>query len=431
MSFCAFPSARRPVRRRPPLAINFTDLVKIEEHTDKMISSLKQSNHATTPLHTTDIIASEYMYPSSTTPIRSEHLSINSSRDSVLSINDIPSLGFQSQDDLDTPLSSLASSPSAHHYPLTSLGNADLPLQIAGKSATEQLRQWKSSAKQHQGAQPQGSSSRKGIGSVSSHKNAKSDISAKLSKSLPPLPPQLNSRHLLHSDDSRESVAQKIASIGGKASRDNSRSRSTEQPHEARRAVSAEERSKGLDTALPPLKVKTSQKALPTAPLKLVPLSRPELLQDNKLNLQSRTSSSHSDVLFSFQDLQSSGQASSDSLVLPLAHIKQPMRPQNLSQPSTGLHAITAMTSKPIICENPFVNKASDAGQRAARVNPKVKAIVPSIPATNPMVDDRENPFPNVFLTQKRHRAGAVYDMQSRRQRTSVEVLVVLFKDMH
>ncbi|MCJ1382520.1 hypothetical protein MMC17_005633 [Xylographa soralifera] len=368
-----------------------------------MISSLQQNNYATTPLHTTDIIALEYMYPSSTTPMESEHLSVNSSRDSFLSIDDLYSLGFRSRDDLDTPLSSLASSPSTRQHPLTSLEKPDLLSQIASKSESEQLNRWKSSVSRRHETQPQESTLRKGNGSVSSHKHAKLENSAKVSKSLPPLPPQLNSRTLLQSDNSCESVAQKIAAMGSKVSKDTSRSMSTKRPYEERRAASADEGRGGLLTTLPSMKVKASQKALPTVPPKPARPSRPKLPQDDEIESPSRTSSSDSDVLFCFQGPQPSDQVSSDSVVLPVVQVKQPMRPHTPGKPSTGLNVLTAMTSKPIICENPFVSKSLDTAGRAARLNAKEKVTPVLIPPAKPTIDDKEMTLPNVFITQKKN----------------------------
>ncbi|MCJ1438346.1 hypothetical protein MMC27_007734 [Xylographa pallens] len=416
MSFCAFPSVRRPPQRRPTLAINLNDLVEIEKHTDKMISSLQQTNHATTPLHTTDIIASEYMYPSSTTPMESEHLSVNSSRDSFLSNDDLHSLGFRSQDDPDTPPSSIASSPSTRKHPLNSFGESDLSSRITSKSRKEQPNTWKSSKSGRQETQPQETSFEKAIGSVSRHKHTTSESSAKLSKSLPPLPPQLNSRNLLQSNNSRESVAQKIAATGSKVSKDAPGSMGAKRPNEARRAASADEGRQGTLTTLPSLKVESSRKALPTVPPKSVRPSKPKLPQDDKIKLPSRTSSPHSDVLFSIQDLQSSEQVINARIVLPVAHVKQPMRSHTLkkpstglnaltvmtSNPSTGLNALTAMTSKPIICENPFVNKSSDAGGRAGRLVPVEKAKPPLVAPARAAIDETETGLPNVFKTQRK-----------------------------
>ncbi|MCJ1420510.1 hypothetical protein MMC32_006867 [Xylographa parallela] len=410
MSFCAFPSVRRPPQRHPTMAINLNNLVEIEKHTDKMIYGLQQSNHATTPLHTTDIIASEYMYPSSTTPMESEHLSVNSSRDSLLSNDDLHSLGFRSHDDPDTPISSIASSPSTRKYPLASFGKPDLSSQIASKSKLEQSNAGKSSVSRRQETQPQESSLGKGNGSVPSHKHTTSESSAKLSKSLPPLPPQLNSRNLLQSNNSRESVAKKIAAMGSKGSKDGPRSVGVKRPHEARRAASADEGRKGTLTTLPSLKVEpsrkleTSRKALPTVPPKGVRPSRTKLPQDDKVKPPSRTSSPHSEVLFSIQDLQSSEQVINARILLPVAHVKQPIRSHTINKPSTGLNVLTAMTSKPIICENPFVDKSSDAGGRAGRLVQAEKVIPHSITPAKPAVDDTETGLPSVFTAQGKNK---------------------------
>ncbi|MCJ1292397.1 hypothetical protein MMC34_003947 [Xylographa carneopallida] len=447
MSFCAFPSVRRPPQRRPSLVINIKELVEIEKHTDKMISSLQQSTYPTTPLHTTDIIASEYMYPSNTTPMESEHLSVNSSRDSYLSNDDLHSLGFRSQDDPDTPLSSTSSSPSARHHPQTSLGKADLSLQIASKSGPEQLNQWKSSVtrrnetrpersnlkngsgfvsnhkyavsgaeqegqwkssmSQRNELRPQESNLRKINGSVSSHKHANSDNSVKLSKSLPPLPPQLNSRNLLRSDNPREPVAQRIAAMGGKMSKDASGPTGAKRPYEARRAASADEGRTGPLTKLPFLKMETSREALPIVPPKTMHPSNPELPsnpeppRDDKTELPSKTSDSNSDVLFSMQDLQAPEQVSNDSAVLPVMHVRVPIGSQTHRKPSTGLNFLTAMTSKPIVCENPFVGKSSDTKFLAARFNPKENSRPPLIPHEKPTI---EATLHNVFTTQRNNK---------------------------
>ncbi|MCJ1322616.1 hypothetical protein MMC15_007965 [Xylographa vitiligo] len=366
-----------------------------------MISSLQRSNYPTTPLHTTDIIASEYMYPSSTTPMDSEHLSVNSSRDSFLSNDDLHSLGFRSQDDLDTPLSSLASSPSTHQHPLKNLRKPDFSSQIASKSEPEPLTRRNSSVSKHHKPQPQETTLRKGNGSISSHKQAKLESSAKLSKSLPPLPPQLNSRNLLHSNNSRESVAQRIAAMGSKDSKSTSGSMSMKRPYEVRRAASADEGRKVPVAIIPSLRGETSRKPLPTVPPKTVRPTRPKLPQDGTVKLPSRTSNSHSDVLFSIQDLQASEQISNDSYVLPVAPVKQPMRSQTHGKLSTGLDVLTAMTSKPIICENPFVNKPSETVALAARLIPKEKATPLLIPSAKPTIDVKVTPLPNVFTAQR------------------------------
>ncbi|MCJ1391210.1 hypothetical protein MMC18_004072 [Xylographa bjoerkii] len=427
MSFCAFPTVRRPPYRRPSLAIDLTDLGKIEEHTDKLISTLKQHHYATTPLHTTDIIASEYMYPSSTTPMESEHFSVHSSRDSLQSIDDLHSLGFYSQDDLDTPLSSLASSPSTRQYPLTSLAKSDLSSQTVNKSDAEQLYRWKSSVSRRHDAKLQESTLRRGKESVSSHKSAKPEVSAKLSKSLPPLPPQLNSRNLLHSDDPRASVARKIAAMGNKVWKDNSGSTSIKHPYEARRAAGADEERKGSFTKLTSLKVQPARKALPIAPLSPAKVSKPELPalkvktsrkapptaslsslramkpehpKNYDSKLLSRTSSSSSVVLFPVQTTQPSDHVSNDMLMLPVVYPKQPLQSQTVGKSSSGLHVLTGMTSKPIICDNPFVNKSSNTGDRAVRSNLREKAIPDSMPSSRPSVDDRSVSHPNIFPSQ-------------------------------
>ncbi|MCJ1287766.1 hypothetical protein MMC26_007118 [Xylographa opegraphella] len=368
-----------------------------------MISSLQQSNYPSTPLHTTDIIASEYMYPSSTTPMESEHLSINSSRDSFLSNDDLQSLGFRSQDDLDTPLSSIASSPSTHQYPSTRLGKPESSSQTVSKSRTEQPDPGKSSVSRRNETKTQEPASRNGSGFVSSHRHAASENSAKLSKRLPPLPLQLNSRNLLQSDSSYESVAQKIAAMGSNGSKDALGSMGTKRPYEARRAASADEGRKVAFTTLPSMRVESSRKALPTVPPKNMHSSRPKIPQDEMVKLSSTSSSLHPDVLFSIPDLEASDQVS-NFIVAPVAHAKQPLRSYTMDKPSKGLNVLTAMTSKPIVCENPFVNKSSDAKGGAARLNPKEKVIPPLIPAAKPTIYDKETPLPNVFPTQRNNK---------------------------
>ena len=436
MPFCAFPSVRRPPHRRPSLVINLTELVEIEKNTDRMISNLHQKNYATTPLHTTDIIASEYMYPSSTTPIESEHLSVHSSRDSLESIDDFRSLGFQSQDDLDTPLSSLASSPLTRPSLLSSIGKPDLPSLIASTSETKELHRWKSSVSRRHEAQLQDSILERGNGSISSHKSAKPESSAKLSKSLPPLPPELNSRNLLNGDNSRKSVAQKIAALGNKISKDTPRSTGIECPYEARDAPGADEGGKGSVTVppslkvqnsrkalpvaqlspvlssrpdLPSLKVYTSQTALPITPLNPIRAPKPELPPKNESELSSRTSSSPSIVSFTVQAVQPSDPVTKDSFMVPVANVKEPIRTQTLSKSSTGLHVLTALTSKPIHCENPFVSKSSDPGSRVANLNLREKAIPPVLLSSEPTIDDNANDMDTSL--------SSVFSMQSNSKR--------------
>lgn len=249
MSFCAFPSYGGPLRRRPALSVDLAPPVHEYDYGSSTNPSVICTSGSNTPLHTTDIIAAEYM-TASPMWMDSDDLFDDSLEVSSQSSFNYSSYSFQDtdRDGYQTPLSSLASSPKSPSLPTSKEQTHDEIPRNTKNVGTEKKAQRRSPTIDPNEWQPQNLILRQLKGSKSLHqahkvlnewqcesplgRQAKGSISLRqvhkipheqtLSKNLLSLPSIAKSRSVKEVVRSRTSVARRIAAMAGKPSKSTS-----------------------------------------------------------------------------------------------------------------------------------------------------------------------------------------------------------------
>ncbi|MCJ1478427.1 hypothetical protein MMC13_007107 [Lambiella insularis] len=430
MSFCAFPAYRGASRRRPALSVDLPPPMLDDDYGASTNASVIYTSGANTPLHTTDIIAAEYM---TTSPMwmDAEHLLDDSFEASSQSSFNYSSYSFhdKDRDGYQTPLSSLASSPNSPPLPP---GKVQAPDELPGgpkRVGTERKARQKppmidpsewqpqNLVGHHKGSnslheiskrpkewQPQDPIRRQAVGSNSLHLANHAPQEYAQAKSLPPLPPIVKSKSVGGGVRSRTSVARKIAAMAGKPSKKSSTASNGKDPFE----VKSQTTPMGLtrNTEEPVSKPSSSQSAIPMYGSSMPVFTservrKPDILSLEQSSAGPRTSSQFSSYSMPRQTLKDMDLYDNFEIASTAAEISKMKsnRYPSHGMSSTGVHSHVATSSNSIPETNVTKFISTTARHAHSRSVDRTPVAVVSRASSKILVDD-EGPFTRRLFPQ-------------------------------